>query len=107
LTPTFAQPTPEHPDGVFAKWGAPGFSSFAQALHVRTGAQDDVLTTQAGEFCRAQTGLHGQQQQGSITSTAPGAQVWRREQGLDFDRREKADWCTYVPFTWHGEHTLR
>ena len=88
MTPTFSQPTAQHRDGVFAKWGASGFSSFAQALHVRTGTQDNILTAQAGKFLRAQSGLHGQQQQGSIASSAPGAEVRRSEQGLDFDRRK-------------------
>src|SRR5215831_1502252 len=69
--------------------------------------QDDVLTAQAGEFRRPQSGLHGQQQQGSITPSAPGAEVRRSEQGLDFHRREEADWSTYVPLTLHGEHTPR
>src|SRR5713101_5035248 len=107
LTLTFSQPTAQHCDGLFAKRGAPAFASFAQALHVRTGAQGDVLTAQAGEFCRAQSGLHGQQQQGSIASSAPGVEVRRGEQSFNFDRREEADRSTHVAFTLHGEYALR
>ncbi len=106
VTLTFSQPTAQHCDGLFAKRGAPAFASFAQALHMRTGAQGDVLTAQAGEFCRAQSGLHGQQQQGSIASSAPGVEVRRGEQSFNFDRREEADRSTHVAFT-HTRAGLR
>ena len=71
------------------------------------GAQGDVLASQAGEFCRAQSGLHGQQQQSSIASSAPSVEVRRREQSIYFDWREEADRSAHVPFAWHGEHALR
>src|SRR5216684_7151421 len=88
---TFSQPTAQHCDGLFAKRSAPAFASFSQALHVCTGTQGDVLTAQAGEFCCPQTGLHGQQQQGSIASSAPGVEVRRGKQSFNFDRREEAE----------------
>src|SRR5712671_4817428 len=74
---------------------------------MRTGAQGDVLTAQAGEFCRAQSGLHGQQQQGSIASSAPGVEIRRGEQSFNFDWREEANRSTHVAFTLHGKHALR
>ncbi|MGY4319331.1 hypothetical protein ACVWW1_008658 [Bradyrhizobium sp. JR3.5] len=67
---TFSQPTAQHWDGLFAKRRAPAFAFFSQALYVCTGTQGDVFTAQAGEFCCAQSGLHGQQQQGTIASSA-------------------------------------
>ena len=82
------------------------FSAFSLAVHVSTGSQDDVLTTQADQLGDPESGLHGEQKHGPITAPDPSGGICSVQQSIDLFAIEKFDGPAFVAFGGYCQDSL-
>src|SRR5438876_793900 len=62
----------------------PLLAAFALATHARAGAEGDVAAVQPHKLRDAQAGLHGNHEQGAVSSSLPAAAIGGSEKRTDF-----------------------
>ena len=70
------------------------------------GPQNDILAGQPHQLGNPQTGLYGNQDEGSIATPNPGRTVRSREEGIDLFPVEELDRFSYVAFIRQREYPL-
>src|SRR5450432_1540106 len=104
--PRFPQPCFEAVDGLLCQRGTSFCSPFAHASHMGAGSQHDIRSAQAGHLGKPQTSLNGNQQEGAIPATDPGAEVGRSQKGFDFGPGQKSNQLLLVTLRRHCQDAL-
>jgi hypothetical protein len=73
---------------------------------VRGGSEVEVGVGELGQFAYPQTGLDGQDQQGVIAPSCPGAACWRGKECVDLLGAQVGDLGAVVAFGRDGQHPL-
>jgi len=100
------EPRPESDSGVPCQWGASFLPAFADAPHVRAGAEMDGVPVQADQLGEAQAGLGREQQQGVVAAAEPRRPVGRGKDRFDLDAREEMHFTLIVSLARYREHAL-
>ena len=87
----FGGPDPQHRDGAGGERGDAVLAALAVAADVRAGTEVHISAGQRGQLGGPQPGLGGQQDQGVVTATGPGAAVRAGQQGVEFGLGEVGD----------------
>jgi hypothetical protein len=81
-------------------------ASFAFATDIRSGAEGDVAAVQAGELRNPQTGLEGQQQHDSVSTTFPPRSVRCCHEGVDLGGVQERHGPLVEPLRWDRQDAL-
>lgn len=84
-------PASKHADRLPRQWCAPLLATLAEAADVRTGTEDDILTSQAGHLRGSKSGLYRNEEHRVVSSTDPRFRIRRCEQCVDLRRRQGVD----------------
>jgi hypothetical protein len=68
--------------------------------------QHDVLAVQPNQLGNSESGLHGNQDKGSIATPDPGGTIQNCEQGIDLFPIKEPDRPSYVAFVGHCQDPL-
>jgi hypothetical protein len=98
LTLAFPQPRAYHLCRFWTERRATQFPAFPEAAHVGPRPQHDVLAVQPNQLGNPQTGLHGNQDKGSIAAPDPRGTIRNGEQCIDLFSGEELDRLSNVAF---------
>ena len=102
----FGEPGSQHRDGGGQQRGAPFLAPFADGVHVRAGAEDDVADGEGGQLGDPQPGLGGEHDHGVVAAAGPGGLVARRGQRIDLVAGEVGDQVALEPLGRDRQHPL-